>query len=81
MMKRRELVGKGDIKQGIDYADICKTIKKKAKEDIMKYNHDIKRETILASRSLKNVRTTQLLGQDRLVTPLDKQGSGIRDQD
>ena len=35
----------------------------------------------MASKSLKNVRRTQMLGQDRLITLRDKQGREIRDQD
>ena len=35
----------------------------------------------MATKSLKKVRRTQKLGQDRLVTLLDKQGREIRDQD
>ena len=38
--------------------EICKTIKKKAKEDIRKHNLDEIRETIEASKSLKKVRRT-----------------------
>ena len=34
----------------------------------------------MASKSLKKVRRTQKLGQDRLITFLDKQGTEIRDQ-
>ena len=47
----------------------------------MKYNNEIIQETIMASRSLKKVRRTQMLGRDRLITLLDKQGREIRDQD
>ena len=71
----------GDNKQRIEYAEICKTIKTKAREDIRKYNQEIIRETIMASKSLKKVQRTQKLGQDRLITLLDKQGREIRDQD
>ena len=35
----------------------------------------------MASKNLKKVRRTKILGQDRLVTLLDKQGREIRDQD
>ena len=35
----------------------------------------------MASKSLKKVRITQKLGQDRLVTLMDKQGREIQDQD
>ena len=36
MTKRREIMGNGDGIQRIEYAEICKTIKMKAKEDIKK---------------------------------------------
>ena len=49
--------------------------------DIRKYNHEIIRETSRAPKSLKKVRKTQKLSQDRLVTLLDKQGREIHDRD
>ena len=55
--------------------------KKKAREDIWKYNKEIIRETVMASKSLKKVQRTQMLGQDRLITLLDQQGREIHDQD
>ena len=67
------MAGNGDNKQRIEYAEICNTIKKKAREDTRKYNHEIIRETAMASMSLKKVRRTQMLGQDRRITLLDKQ--------
>ena len=72
MTKRRELVGNGDDKQQLEYAEICKTIKNKAREDIRKYNLEIIRETIMTSKSLKKVWRNQKL--DRLITLLDKHG-------
>ena len=35
----------------------------------------------MASKSLREVRKTQKIGQDRLVTLIDKQGRDIHDQD
>ena len=61
--------------------EICKTIKKKAKEDIRKHNLDEIRETIEASKSLKKVRRTHSLGKTRMITLLDKQGREIQEQD
>ena len=42
---------------------------------------EIIRETIVVSKSLRKVRRTQKLGQDRLITFLDKQGREIHYQD
>ena len=71
------MVENGDDKQRLEYAEICKTIMKKARDEIRKYNQ----ETILASQSMRKGRRKQKLGQDRLITLLDRQGREIHDQD
>ena len=63
MKKRREMIEDNTPSDHIEYAEICKTIKKKAKEDIQKHNLDEIRETIEASKSLKMVRRTHILGK------------------
>ena len=72
MKKRREM---------IEYMEICKTVKKKAREDTRKQNLDEIRETIEASKSLKTVRRTHSLGKNRMITLLDKQGKETQEQD
>ena len=68
-------------KQPIEYAEICKTITSRAKEDIRKYNQEIIRETIMVSKNLRILQRTQNLGQDRLNTLIDKHGRETHDQD
>ena len=80
MKKRREML-KNTARDYIEYTEICKTLKKKAKEDIRKYNLDSIRKTIETSQSLNKVRRTHILGQNRLITLLDNQGRKIQDQD
>ena len=63
MKKRREMIENETPRDHIKYVEICKTIKKKAKEDIRKHNLDEIRETIEASKSLKMVRRTHSLGK------------------
>ena len=81
MTKRREMVENGDDKQRAEYAEIRNIIKKKARNDTRKYYKEIVRETIMGSKSLKKFRRTQKLGQDRLITLIDKQGRITHDQD
>ena len=81
MKKRREMIENKTPRDHIEYGEICKTIKKKAKEDIRKHNLDEIRETIEASKSLKKVRRTHSLGTNRMITLLDKQGKEIQEQD
>ena len=81
MKKRREMIENETPRDHIEYVEICKTIKKKANEDIRKHNLDEIRETIEASKSLKKVRRTHSLGKTRMITLLDKQGKEIQEQD
>ena len=62
----------------IEYMEICKTMKKKAREYIRKHNLEMKSEKQL---SLKKVRRTHSLGKNRMITLLDKQGKDIQEQD
>ena len=80
MKKRREMIENKTPRDHIEYVEICKIIKKKAKEDIRKHNLDEIRETIEASKSLKKVRTHSL-GKNRMITLLDKQGREMQEQD
>ena len=63
MKKRREMIENNTPRDHIEYVKICKTIKKKAREDIRKHNLDEIRETIEASKSLKKVRRTHNIGE------------------
>ena len=73
MKKRREIIENKTPRDHIEYVEICKTVKKKAKEYIRKHNLDEIRETIEASKSLKKVRRTHSLEKNRMITLLDKQ--------
>ena len=81
MKKLREMIDKKTLRDHIEYVEICKTIKKKAREDIRKHNLYEIRETSEASRSLKKVRRTHRLGENRMIILLDKQGKEIQEQD
>ena len=63
MKKRRNMIENKTPRDHIEYVEMYKTIKKKAKEDIRKHNLDEFRETIEASKSLKKVRRTHSLGK------------------
>ena len=62
MKKRREMIENNTPRDHIEYVEICKTVKKKVREDIRKHNVDEVRETIEASESLRKVRRTHNLG-------------------
>ena len=63
MKKRREMIENKIPRDHVQYVEICKTIEKKAREDIRKHNLDEIRETIEANKSLKKVRRTHSLGK------------------
>ena len=79
MKKRREMRENKPPRDYIENVEICKTIKKKAEEDIRKHNLDETRETIEASKSLKKIRRTHSLVKNRMITLLDKQGKEIQE--
>ena len=81
MKKRREMTENNTPRDHTEYVDICKTITKKAREDIRKHNLDEIRETTEASKSLKSVRRTHSLRKNRMITSLDKQDKDIQEQD
>ena len=81
MKKRRQIIDNKTPSDHIEYVEICKTIKKKAREDNRTHNLDEIRETIEASKSLKKVRRTHSLGKNRMITLLDKQGKAIQEED
>ena len=57
MTKRREIAKNGNDKQRIEYAEICKTIKIKAIEDIRKYHQEILQScTSRAEKSVIKIR-------------------------
>ena len=64
MKKLREMIENNTPRDHIEYVEICKTIKKKAREDTRKHNLDEIRETIEESKSLKKIRRTH-----NLMTP------------
>ena len=76
MKKSRQIIEYKTPRNHIEYVEICKTIKMNAREDIRKNNLDEIRETIEASKSLKNVRITH-----RMIKLLGKQGKEIQEQD
>ena len=63
MKKRGEMRENNTPRDHIEYVEICKTIKKKAREDIRKHILYEIRETIEASKSMKKVRRTHNLGK------------------
>ena len=81
MKKRGEMRENNTPRDHIEYVEICKTIKKKAREDIRKHILYEIRETIEASKSMKKVRRTHNLGKNRMLTLLDKHGKEIQEHD
>ena len=73
MTKRREMAGNGDDKQRIEYAEISNTIKRKARDDTRKYNQEIIRETIVTSKSLRKLSSTNAEARPRQTDHTPKQ--------
>ena len=64
MKNRRDMMENNTPRDHKEYEEICKTVKKKVREDIRKHNLDEIRVTIEASKSLKKeARRTHSLGK------------------
>ncbi|XP_013384832.1 uncharacterized protein LOC106154858 [Lingula anatina] len=81
MMKKTEVNNNRDIRNNIEYAELDKTIKKKAREDIRKQNMKKIAETIENGKSMKRAKRSFQLGQDRMLTLLDKDENELTTQD
>ncbi|XP_013383867.1 uncharacterized protein LOC106154146 [Lingula anatina] len=81
MMKKTEVNNNRDIRNNIEYAELDKTIKKKAREDIRKQNMKKIAETIENKKSMKRAKRSFQLGQDRMLTLLDKDENELTTQD
>ncbi|XP_013384095.1 craniofacial development protein 2-like [Lingula anatina] len=81
MMKKMEVNNNRDIRNNIGYAELDKTIKKKAREDIRKQNMKKIAETIKNGKSMKRAKISFQLGQDRMLTLLDKDENELTTQD
>ncbi|XP_072016969.1 uncharacterized protein [Amphiura filiformis] len=79
--KRRYMKRDGIGIQNIEYSETCKTIRKKMREDIRKFNTRKIKETIENNRSLKKTNKKLSDGNQKIITLLDKNGQEIRDQD
>ena len=67
MKKRREMIENNTTRDRIEYVEICKTIKKKAREDIRKQNLEVE-------KGQKNTQSRQkpdddTSGQTRQIDP------------
>ncbi|XP_023931700.1 uncharacterized protein LOC106162426 [Lingula anatina] len=81
MMKKMEVNNNRDIRNNIEYAELDKTIKKKTREDIRKQNMKKIAETIENGKSMKRAKRSFQLGQDRMLTLLDKDENELTTQD
>ncbi|XP_072033242.1 uncharacterized protein [Amphiura filiformis] len=74
--KRRNMKRDGIGIQNIEYTETCKTIRKKMREDIRKFNTRKIKETIENNRSLKKTNKKLSDGKQKIITLLDKKWTG-----
>ncbi len=81
MEKRRNMKKDGIGIQNVEYTETCKTVRKKLREDIRKYNTAKIQETIENNRSLKKTKQKLTCGKQKITSLLDKTGEELTDQD
>ena len=80
MKKRREIKKDGNV-QHIEYREVCKTVRKKIREDCRKFNVKEISECIKANRSLKKGKRDLAIGTKTISCVLSEQGEQITNQD
>jgi hypothetical protein len=79
MAKRRTMKREGDI-QNIEYREVCKTLRKKIREDCRKYNTAVITDKIRNNKSVKKGRREVSEGTNRISCVLSKAGQPITNQ-
>ena len=80
MQKRRDMKKLGNI-QNIEYREVCKTVRKRIREDCRNFMIQEVCSAIESSRSLKKTRRRPREGTSKICCVLDKQGEPITNQD
>ena len=80
MEKRRKLKADSNIKNRIEYAELCKTIRTKIKADIRKFNMEAVEQAIAKWKSLKKTRRHLEKGNQKITCLIDKNGKEIMNQ-
>jgi len=80
LKKRREMKQQSGI-QKIEYAETCKTIRKRMKEEIRQYNMKQIEQTIHKNASLKQTRKQFILGKSQVIALKSRDGVVIHDRD
>jgi ribonuclease HII len=81
MEKRRKLNADSNIKNRIEYAKMCKDIRKMVKTDIRKYNMDAVEHAIAEGESIKKTRRHIEKGKPKITCLIDRNGKEIKNQD
>jgi len=68
MMKRRkELKNSGTPRNDIEYAELCKSIRREIKEDVRKFNEKVIQEAIENNKSMKKTKQRLAIGKKQIL--------------
>ena len=79
--KRRQMKRNGTPTENIEYSELCKAIRRKMKEDILKHDKKQIIEAIEKSKTLKQGRQKQRLGKGQLISIMEEDGTHFYDKD
>ena len=80
MCKRREWKHNKSTRNNIEYVELCKTIRKRLKEEIRQFNCHLIQTTIENNKSLKKMKQKLMTGTKRLFKIQKKDGSTTSNQ-
>jgi len=80
MKKRREMKEENHIKR-IEYIELNKTVRKKMREDVRRYNEKLVRNTIEENRSLKKTKQQLMIGKKQIIAVKRPDGTVSRNKE
>ena len=75
--KRRQMKRDGTNIQHIEYTEICKTIRRRMKDEINKFNEEQQLKALEANKGLKSTKRKQCLGRNNMSTLKEEDGTRI----
>ena len=81
MKKRREMKEEESHIKRIEYIELNKTLRKKIREDVRRYNENLVRNTIEENKSLKKTKQQLMIGKKQIVAVKRPDGTVTRNKE
>ena len=81
MKKRREMKEEENCIKRIEYIELNKTVRKKIREDVRRYNENLVKNTIEENKSLKKAKQQLMIGKKQIIAVKRPDGTVTRNKE